>query len=106
MRHGRWGGCLLWMLAACNSAAPLKSGEMPCDSKQMCPAGYHCASDGKCWKDGEEPPPDQLMTAMDKSTPADQVMSSQDQTMSMGDLVMAAADLTPAPNDMVRVADM
>jgi hypothetical protein len=43
------------MLAGCYSPNPA-SGKLKCSvGDNKCPEGYHCASDGTCWKNGQDP---------------------------------------------------
>lgn len=43
-------------LCACYNP-DLKSGRLLCDPPgDVCPGGYHCAFDGTCWQDGQDPP--------------------------------------------------
>jgi hypothetical protein len=54
--------CVAALAAACDSPS-FQSGHLMCSATApACPAGFHCADDGKCWRDGENPdfsvPPD------------------------------------------------
>lgn len=43
----------------CGYSPSFDSGRLRCGPNDSCPEGYYCASDDRCWRDGEEPdPPD------------------------------------------------
>lgn len=46
----RW----LLLLVAC-TVPDLHSGNLQCASGRVCPDGFHCAADDRCWKDGSDP---------------------------------------------------
>jgi hypothetical protein len=46
---------LLVLAAGCYSPN-IPNGQLKCSvNGNKCPAGFHCATDGKCWKDGSDP---------------------------------------------------
>jgi hypothetical protein len=42
------------VLAGCY-APDFDAGRFHCSAKGECPSGHHCAADGYCWKNGEDP---------------------------------------------------
>lgn len=47
---------LVLVVAGCYAPAP-PNGALLCSMTGECPEGYHCAGDGACWRDGEDPDP-------------------------------------------------
>lgn len=48
----------------------IENGQLRCSvPDKKCPSGFHCASDGYCWKNGQDPTPG--MGADDMAMPAD-----------------------------------
>jgi hypothetical protein len=74
--------CLLVLaLAGCYTPAP-PNGALLCSMNGECPEGYHCAGDGACWRDGEDPdplslPPVLISPRNGASTGAGQVLRSR-----------------------------
>jgi hypothetical protein len=52
---------VVFALAGCSSPS-LQNGTQKCSSTANCPDGYHCATDGTCWKNGQDPPPPDMAT--------------------------------------------
>lgn len=47
--------CFALALTACGSLN-IKNGQLQCSvTDQKCPDDYHCATDGTCWQNGQDP---------------------------------------------------
>ena len=78
-------------LAGCYSPN-VPNGKLKCSTgDNKCPDGFHCASDGTCWKNGQDPTanPD-MLSLPDLSTPAKGDMA-QPQNPDMGPVITAPA---------------
>jgi hypothetical protein len=51
----RLGASLLLALAAGCFSPQYKNGDLRCSAVGSCPSGYHCAADGTCWRNGQDP---------------------------------------------------
>jgi hypothetical protein len=57
----RFLGIGLIALVGCYSPS-VPNGDLKCSSGGKCPEGFHCATDGKCWKNGQDPTPGDMAT--------------------------------------------
>jgi hypothetical protein len=97
-------------MGGCYSAS-VDNGTLLCSvPERKCPSGYHCATDGTCWHDGQNPGPPDMASAPDlaSTTPDLAAMGMNDLSMGMNDLSskqdLAGVDLRTMP-DLSR-ADM
>ncbi|MGD0836979.1 MAG: hypothetical protein ABSB49_10100 [Polyangia bacterium] len=54
MRAGALGGLSALLVAGC-FAPSYQDGALTCAQPNLCPDGYHCATDNKCWSNGHDP---------------------------------------------------
>jgi hypothetical protein len=49
------------------------NGKLKCSTDNKCPDGFHCAADGTCWKNGQDPMPSPMpdMLMPDMAQPKD-----------------------------------
>ena len=91
----RFALCGMALLCGCDAPVYTSGGLLCASSGAMCPSGYYCASDGRCWRTGESPRDGGSPLATDFAIPTIVDMSGWDFPIPTGDARPSDFSVTP-----------